>query len=106
MPNLGPFTGNPGVKRNPSDPTKVSEIRELFFRDNLFQMLCKETNLYYFQNQGKYESISKRLKWVGVSIAEMKKFFCNNHSNGANKIRQTKRLLVYRSIFRWHCVTQ
>jgi hypothetical protein len=25
-PNLGPFTGNPGVKQSPSDPTKVSEI--------------------------------------------------------------------------------
>jgi hypothetical protein len=30
MPNLGPFTGNPRVKRIPSDPTKVSEIIELF----------------------------------------------------------------------------
>jgi hypothetical protein len=25
-PNLGPLTGNSGVKRIPSDPTKVSEI--------------------------------------------------------------------------------
>jgi hypothetical protein len=30
-PNFGPFTGNPGVKQIPSDPTKVSEITELFF---------------------------------------------------------------------------
>jgi hypothetical protein len=29
-PNLGPFTGNPGVKQIPSDPTKVSEIIEIF----------------------------------------------------------------------------
>jgi hypothetical protein len=29
-PNLGPFTGNPGVKQIPSDPSKVSEIIELF----------------------------------------------------------------------------
>jgi hypothetical protein len=29
-PNLGPFTGNPGVKQIPSDRTKVSEIIELF----------------------------------------------------------------------------
>jgi hypothetical protein len=39
-----------------------------FFRDNFFEMLCKETNLYYFQNQGKYDSSSKVLKWVDVSV--------------------------------------
>jgi predicted transcriptional regulator len=38
-------------------------------------MLSKETNLYYFQNQGKYDSSSKGLKWVDVSVAEMKKYF-------------------------------
>jgi hypothetical protein len=38
-PNLGPFTGNPGVKQILSDPTKVSEIIELLFRDNFFEML-------------------------------------------------------------------
>jgi hypothetical protein len=35
-PNLGHSTGNPGVKQIPSGPTKVSEIIELFFRDNFF----------------------------------------------------------------------
>jgi hypothetical protein len=50
-PKLGPFTGNPGMKRIPSDPTKVSEIIELFFGDSFFEMLCEETNLDYFQNQ-------------------------------------------------------
>jgi hypothetical protein len=102
-PNLGHFTGNPRGKQIPSDPTKVSEIIQLFFGDNFFEMLSKETNLYYFQNQGKYYSSSKYLKWVDVSVAEMKKvFFFNNHFNlrGASKKRQTNRLLVYRSIFR------
>jgi hypothetical protein len=32
-------------------------------------MLSKETNLYYFQNQGKYDSSSKVLKWVDVNVA-------------------------------------
>jgi hypothetical protein len=67
MPNLGCFTGNPGVKQIPSDPTKVSEIIELFFRNNFFEMLSKKTNLYYFQNQGKYYISSKGFKWVDVS---------------------------------------
>jgi hypothetical protein len=74
-PNLRSFTGNPGVKRILSDPTKLSEITELFFGESLFEMLCKETNLYYFQNQEKYDSSSKALKFVDVSIAEIKKFF-------------------------------
>jgi hypothetical protein len=39
-----------------------------FFGDNFFEMLCKETNLYYFYNQGKYDSSSKVLKWVDVSV--------------------------------------
>jgi hypothetical protein len=59
MPNLRHSTGNPGVIRIPSGPTKVSGIIELFFGASFFEMLCKETNLYYFQNQGKYDSISK-----------------------------------------------
>jgi hypothetical protein len=31
-------------------------------------MLCKETNLYYFQSQEKYYSSSKMLKWIDVSV--------------------------------------
>jgi hypothetical protein len=74
MSNLGPFTENPGVKQNLSDPTKASKVIEFFFGDNFFEMLSKQTNLHYFQNQGKYDSSSKELKWVDVSVAEMKKF--------------------------------
>jgi hypothetical protein len=47
-----------------------------FFRDNFFEMLCKETNLYYFQNQVKYDSSSKALKWVDVSAV------CATHKKG------------------------
>jgi hypothetical protein len=61
------------VKQIPSDPTNVPEITELFFRDNFFEILSKETNLYYFQNQGEYDSSSKVLKWVDVSV------FCATH---------------------------
>ena len=46
-PNLGPFTGNPGVKQIPPDPTKVSQVTGLFLGDTFFDMLCEETNLYY-----------------------------------------------------------
>jgi hypothetical protein len=46
-PNLGPFTGNPGVKQIPSDPTKLSQVTGLFLGDTFFDMLCEETKLYY-----------------------------------------------------------
>jgi hypothetical protein len=39
-----------------------------FSGNNFFEMLCKENNLYYFQNEGKYVSSSKVLKWVDVSV--------------------------------------
>jgi hypothetical protein len=74
-PTLGEFTGNPGVKQIPSDPTQVSEIAELFFGDSFFDMLCQETNRYYLQNREKYDRSYKVLKWVDVTSAEMKNFF-------------------------------
>ena len=74
-PNFGPFTRNPGVKKIPSDLTKVSQITGLLFGVTFFDMLCEETKLYYLQNQEKYVTDSKGLKWSDVTAAEMKKFF-------------------------------
>jgi hypothetical protein len=74
-PNLGQFTGNPGVKQIPSDPTKVSQVTGLFLGDTFFDMLCEETNRYYVQNQEKYVTGSKGLKWSDVTVAEMEIFF-------------------------------
>jgi hypothetical protein len=53
-PNLGKFTGNPGVKVFPSDPKEVSDVADLFFGDGFFDLLCQETNRYYLQNREKY----------------------------------------------------
>ena len=62
-PNLGTFTGNPGVKQIPSDLTKVSQVTGVILGDTFFDMLCEETNLYNLQNQEKYVTGSKGLKW-------------------------------------------
>ena len=86
-PNLGPFTRNSGVKQIPSDPTKVSQVTGLFLGDTFYDLLCEETNLYYLQNQEKYVSCSKGLKWSDVTVAEKKKIFFNNNSNGASQER-------------------
>ena len=82
-PNSGPFTRNPGVKQIPSDPTKVSQVTGLFLGETFFDKLCEETNLYYLQNQDKYVTCSKGLKWSDVTV----KFFFNNYSNGASQER-------------------
>jgi len=74
-PNLGTFTGNPGVKQIPSDPTKVSQVTGLCLGDTFFDMLCEETNLYYLQNQEKYVTCSKGMKWSDVTVTEINFFF-------------------------------
>jgi hypothetical protein len=75
MPDLGQFTGNAGVKLFPSDPTNVSYITDLFFGVIFFDFLCEETNVYCFENIDKYDRNYKVLKWVDITVAELKKFF-------------------------------
>ena len=48
-PNLGPLTGNPGVKQIPPDPMKVSQVTGLFLGDRFFDMLCEETNVFTYK---------------------------------------------------------
>jgi hypothetical protein len=74
-PDLGQFTGNSGMKLFPCDPTNVSYVTDLFFGNIFFDFLCEETNLYSFQNCGKYDRNDKGFKSVDVTVAEMKKFF-------------------------------
>ena len=45
---LGSFIGNPRVKQISSDPTKVSKVGKLFFRENFVETSCEETNSYFF----------------------------------------------------------
>jgi hypothetical protein len=73
-PTLGQFTGNPGVK----------QIAELFFGDSFFDMVCQETNRYYFQHRQDYDRNYKVPK-CGCHFSRNENFFCNYHSNGAHK---------------------
>jgi hypothetical protein len=62
------------MKEIPSDRSNMSEVTEFFFVYSFFQILCEEANLYYLQNNEKYLRCYKVLKWVDVTLAEMKKF--------------------------------
>jgi hypothetical protein len=75
MPALGQSIWNPGMKQIPLDCTKVSDVTELLFWDSFFDLLFQETNRYYLQNREKYDRNYKALKWVDVTLLEMKKFF-------------------------------
>jgi hypothetical protein len=71
------FYGKSKGQTNSIWPNKSVINNRTFFRDNFFEMLCMETNLYYFQNQGKYASSSKGLNgWMSVWQNWKKK--CNN----------------------------
>jgi len=54
---------------------KRHEVTRLFLGDTFFDMFCEETSRYFLKNQEKYVTGSKGLKWSGVTVAEMKKFF-------------------------------
>lgn len=66
-------------------------------------MLCEETNLYFNQNQEKYASSSKGLKWSDVTVADLKKFLAiiilmyNRYMKGVDRADQ---YLSYYSILR------
>ena len=62
---------------------KVSQVTGLFLGDTFFGMLCEETDLHYLQNQEKYVTGSKGLKWSDVN----EKIFFNNYSTGASPER-------------------
>jgi len=57
------------VKQIPCDLMKVSQVTGLFLGDTFFDMLCEETNRYYLQNEEKYVTGSKGLKWSDVTLA-------------------------------------
>jgi hypothetical protein len=51
-------------------------VTGLFLGETFFDMLCEESNrkrVYYLQNQEKYVTFSKGLKWSDVTVAEKKK---------------------------------
>jgi hypothetical protein len=48
-------------------PNESAIHNRTLFGGNFFEILCKETNLYYFQSQGKYGSNFKGLNgWMSL----------------------------------------
>jgi hypothetical protein len=83
-PNLGKFTGNPGVKVFPSDPKEVFDVADLFFGDSFFDLLCQENNRYYLQNCEKYDKL-QGVEVSGCHFSRNEKIVGDNHCNRANQ---------------------
>ena len=64
------FTGVPGA----NNPQSVSEITELIFGNNFFELVPSQTNLYHQQNKKSYKNYDKTLKWTDVTNSDTKKF--------------------------------
>ncbi|XP_059531352.1 piggyBac transposable element-derived protein 4-like isoform X1 [Myotis daubentonii] len=73
QPNLEKFEGNSGVTVLPSDCKNIIEVTNLIFDNDLFELFCHQSNIYYNQNLGKHK-ISKTKKWSPVTPTDMKKF--------------------------------
>ncbi|KAK1343615.1 hypothetical protein QTO34_016395 [Cnephaeus nilssonii] len=72
QPNLERFEGNSGVTVIPYDSKNIIAVTNLIFDDDLFELFCHQSNVYYNQNLGKH-NISKAIKWSPVTPTDMKK---------------------------------
>ena len=57
----------------PHAQENVLEIIQLFLRNDLFESLVTETNRYRSQVLNKHKEY-KSVKWVNITVREMKKF--------------------------------
>ena len=71
---LEPFEGSPGIKIMPSSPESVTDNVNLFFGNDFFEHLVRESNRYHYQVMEKYKIPSKAKKWTDITVPEMKKF--------------------------------
>ncbi|XP_072751048.1 uncharacterized protein [Anoplolepis gracilipes] len=70
---LEAYDRTPSVNTIPNDQENVLEIMELFLGNDLFELLVTETNKYRSQVANKYKEY-KSVKWVDVTVKEMKMF--------------------------------
>ncbi|XP_025160017.1 piggyBac transposable element-derived protein 5-like [Harpegnathos saltator] len=61
------------VNTLPQDQENVWEIVQLFLGNDLFELFVTETNRYHSQVVNRYKEY-KTLRWVDVTVTEMKKF--------------------------------
>ncbi|KAL6421456.1 hypothetical protein ACFW04_013911 [Cataglyphis niger] len=72
---LKAYDRTPSVNMILHDQENVLEIIQLFLGNDLFELLVTKTNRYRSQVLNKYKS----MKWVDVTIREMKKFLDNTY---------------------------
>ena len=80
------FSGVPGINKKFSITQDSSpwEIYELFFSSEMFKHMQKETNRYAKQKkklEGLLPPKSVFARWNKISLQEIKKILCNNHTH-------------------------
>lgn len=70
---LEPYGRTSSINTMPRDQNSEWEAAQLFLGDDLFELLVTETNRYRSQVANKYKEY-KAVKWVDVTVKEMKKF--------------------------------
>ncbi|CAK9820225.1 PiggyBac transposable element-derived protein 4 [Anthophora quadrimaculata] len=70
---LEPYGRTSSINTMPRDQKSEWEAAQLFLGDDLFELLVTETNRYRSQVANKYKEY-KPVKWVDVTVKEMKKF--------------------------------
>ena len=60
-------TGVSGVTIECNNPQSISEITELIFGNDFFELVASQTNLYHQQNEKPYKKYDKALKWTNIT---------------------------------------
>jgi hypothetical protein len=55
------------------DPSDITQVVSAVIGDDLLQPFTKQSDLYHKQNEEKWKSSFKSLKWTDITSAEMKK---------------------------------
>lgn len=73
-PILKDYSNISGVSVELSDTPSISEVTDLLFDNDFFNLLVIQTNLYHCQMKELYKNSAKTLSWAEVTTSEMKKF--------------------------------
>lgn len=73
-PTLEDYSKISGLTVALSDPQSISEVTDLVFDNNFFELVASQTNLYHSQVEHFHKKAAKTLPWREVTTSDVKKF--------------------------------